>query len=163
MRQDRGTNGEHRSSALWGKGSRGLTRGNALWGRGGRGAVALFALVAIMVPTAGTASSGNSAVVPASLLQRAQADQNGSFDVIITAEKNRSSRDIAKDAENEHAKVKRQFKSISGVSVSVSGKDLLKLARNSHVLSIVPDQQLKAFPWDRLQALKTRPQTYNTG
>jgi serine protease AprX len=144
MRQDFGTNGEHRSSGLWGKGSRGETRGNALWGRGGRGAIALFALVvSVIVPAAGVAGSQTSAVVPASLLARAQANPNGVFEVIVQADRGHSSNEVASAAQAEKAKIKRTFRSISGASVSLSGKAVLKLARHPHILSIVPDTKLE--------------------
>jgi hypothetical protein len=44
MRQERGSNGSIRSSALWGKPSKGESLSSALWGKGGRGIVATLAI-----------------------------------------------------------------------------------------------------------------------
>jgi serine protease AprX len=145
MRQECGTPGEHRSSALWGKGSRGQTRGNALWGRGGRSAIALAVLAfSVMLPTAGMAGGDVKVVVPASLLQAATANPDGTFDVIVVGTKGNSGGEMAKRAANENGKVKRAFRSIDGAAATVTGKALLKLARDSHIQSITPDVKLHA-------------------
>src|SRR5918996_155539 len=60
MRQERGSNGSIRSSALWGKPSKGETRSSALWGKGGRGIVALLAVAMMVTPMAAVAGSGSS-------------------------------------------------------------------------------------------------------
>ena len=66
-RQDRGSSGDLRWSALWGKtgrgkaaaqSSRGEVRSSALWGKGGRGALAIFTLAVafgLVAPAAGVA------------------------------------------------------------------------------------------------------------
>jgi serine protease AprX len=83
------------------------------------------------------------AFVPGSLLQAAQANPNGSFDVIVVGTKGNSGGEMAKRAANENAKVKKAFRSVNGAAVTVSGKDLLKLARDSHVGSITTDTKLR--------------------
>ena len=50
MRLDRGTNGETRQSALWGKPSKGETRSSALWGKPGRGFVVMALVLALAPP-----------------------------------------------------------------------------------------------------------------
>jgi serine protease AprX len=83
-------------------------------------------------------------VVPASLLQAAQTNPGGSFDVIVVGTKGNSSGEMAKRTANENGEVKRAFRSVNGAAVTVSGKALLKLARDSHIQSITPDVKLHA-------------------
>jgi serine protease AprX len=154
MQGDRGFEGEIRSSALWGKGSNGGSRSSALWGKkGGRSIATLTAtVVALMVPVAVASAASDSrsavrdenmALVPASLLAQAQANPDQSFDVIVQGEQGRSSSDIGDDVKSENGKLKKKFLTLSGVEATVTGKDLLKLARNSHVLAITPNAQAK--------------------
>jgi serine protease AprX len=132
------------------------TRANALWGRGDgkdrRARVALIASVAAVVCAfvpAALASNGNgngntTAFMPSTL--RAQATQNPTkiFNVIVRGKPGEKSASIATYFAKGQgtAKLKRQFYSIAGVSGSISGADLLKLAGNNHVLSIFPDATL---------------------
>ncbi len=60
-RDNNGTGGQVRSSALWGTGNRGGdSRANALWGKGGRGFAAfMLVLVATAVPLAGAGKGSN--------------------------------------------------------------------------------------------------------
>jgi serine protease AprX len=150
MRLDQERTGEDRSSALWTKGGRektadserGNVRSSALWGKGGRGFVALLALlVALMVPAAGTAHNRGeiSAYVPSSLLAEAEANPDNLFRVIVQGTRGNSSAKIAERVLNENGKLKRKFLSISGVAVVLSGKNLLKVAHDSHVFAITRD------------------------
>jgi serine protease AprX len=115
------------------------------------------AVLALVLPVSGlAASAGNgvgngqgsgSALVPQSLLDQAAANPSGMFNVVVTANLGTSSASAGSDVNNEnksdgHGKLKRQFRSVNGVSASVSGKTLLKLAKKSWVQSIVPDQNL---------------------
>ncbi len=156
-----------RGNALWGSGRSGNdARASALWGKGGRGYVALLAFaIALAVPVSGVAggspkgapatvpsavpsipasapansNGNNTALVPAGLLAQAQANPDQVFHVIVQGTKGNSSNTIASDVSNQNGKLKRKFLSISGVSADLTGKDLLKLARHPHVLSITPD------------------------
>jgi serine protease AprX len=142
-----------RSSALWGKRSSGQ-RSSALWGKGGRGFVALLALAtAMLVPASGFADSGSSsnsgsgghsAVVPAGLLADAQAHPEKSFQVIVQGTREESSGRVAEKVKNNGGSLKRQFRSIAGVSATLSGRELVRLARDSKVLAITPDAPVKA-------------------
>src|SRR5687767_6492626 len=60
-RDNGGTQGQVRSSALWGTGNRGGdSRANALWGKGGRGFAAfMLVLVATAVPLASAGKGSN--------------------------------------------------------------------------------------------------------
>ena len=143
MRHERPSiGGEVRSSALWGKGSGGQSRGSALWGRGGRSGVALLVLlITIIVPAAGIAGEDR-ALVPSDLLAAAAANPNQTFEVIVQGEKGRSSSDIADRVANRNGKLKKAFRSISGVSATVTGEGLLELARDSHVSAITRNAKL---------------------
>jgi serine protease AprX len=100
----------------------------------------------LVVPVAGSASSGpggNSgpggavrAFVPDSLLAQAAANPFKEFDVIVQGNRDRSVSDTGKEVVNENGKLKRKFLSVKGVQASIRGKDLLKLATNSHIAAI---------------------------
>jgi serine protease AprX len=143
---------------------RGEVRSNALWGTGNRGgehrskgperdrsrgfAVVVAAVVAFAIPTAGMADSGPSgnsgsggqkATVPKGLLEKAAANENATFNVIVQAERGRSSERIADRVRSEKGKVKSKFRSISGVAAEVTGRQLRRLAEDSDVFAITPD------------------------
>jgi serine protease AprX len=132
------------------------TRANALWGRGAgkdrRARVALIASVAAVVCAfvpAALASNGNgngntTAFMPSTLQAQATQNPDKIFNVIVRGKPGEKSASIATYFAKGQAtaKLKRQFYSIAGVSGSISGADLLKLAGNNHVLSIFPDATL---------------------
>jgi serine protease AprX len=146
MRQDRSIRRGVRANALWGR--RGESRSNALWGSGKRGMLMLALAAMFVVPVAGSAASGksgsDSAVVPNSLLTAAAANPEQMFDVIVQGNKDRSVSDTGNEVTNENGKLKRKFLSLNGVQASISGKDLLKLARDSHVLAITRNVPVQA-------------------
>src|SRR5437764_3177728 len=86
---------ESRSSALWGTGNRGGgQRSSALWGKGGRPfvtlAIAAFALSLPMAALAdggsgkgGPTLDGNGTYVPQALLDKAEANPDTTFQVIV--------------------------------------------------------------------------------
>jgi serine protease AprX len=142
MRQDRTIRRGVRANALWGR--HGESRSNALWGSGKRGWVTLALAAMLVVPVAGSASSGDSgkdkgAFVPPSLLAKAAASPLQTFDVIVQGDKGSSSSDVSTEVSKENGKSKKGFMSIVGVQASISGKDLLKLARHPHIVSITRD------------------------
>jgi serine protease AprX len=158
MRPDRETTvGGVRWSALWGKtgrgkavaeSSRGDVRSSALWGKGGRGALAVFSLalaIGLVVPTAGVAKKGPShgpavkASIPDGLLAQAKAKPNATFKVIVQGKRGKKSADVGLRVKDEKGKVKRSFKSITGVSANLSGRAIVKLAQRSDILAITPD------------------------
>jgi serine protease AprX len=151
MRHERGSSGGTRASALWGKGSKSESRSSALWGKkGGRSAVTFASLaVALTLPVAGLASGGSGgsgsnefkAFVPAPLLSDAQANPDKAFNVIVQAEQGKKSKDIADDVSS-NGKLKRSFRTVQGVSATLTGKQLVQLARNSHISAITADQKL---------------------
>ncbi len=145
MRQDRTIRRGVRGNALWGR--RGESRSNALWGSGKRGMITLALAAMLVVPVAGSASSGGNsgpgggkgAVVPNSLLARATSNPLQMFDVIVQGDKKSSSADVADEVRKGNGNGMRRFMSVAGVQASISGKDLLKLARNSHITAITPN------------------------
>ena len=107
-RDNSGTRGQTRSSALWGTGNRGGdSRANALWGKGGRGFAAfMLVLVATAVPLAG-AGKGSKEPQPlfepttsiAYLEAKAATEPNSLVNVIIqSAEGVDEAEDAFKDA-----------------------------------------------------------------
>jgi serine protease AprX len=100
----------------------------------------------LVVPVAGSASSGSNsgpgegyAVVPASLLANAAANPLASFDVIVQGDKDSSSSRVADEVRKENGNSKRRFMSVHGVQASLTGAQLLKLAKNSHIVAITPN------------------------
>jgi serine protease AprX len=146
MRHEHPLNGGDRSSALWGRGGR-ETRSSALWGRGGR--IALLAvLVSIVIPAAGIAGDAPSAAVPSDLLAAAAAHSDSRFDVIVQGSSGRSSADVAGAVTSENGQLKRRFGSINGVSASVSGAQLLKLARHPNVFAITRNDKVSLTTYE---------------
>src|SRR3954468_10260845 len=149
MRHDRNLRGGVRANALWGR--RGESRSNALWGSGKRGMLMLALVAMLIVPMASNASSSDSgkalAFVPDSLLAEAAASPLQQFDVIVQGTRDRSVNDTGKEVTNNNGQLKRSFLSVSGVEASVSGKDLLKLARNSHVAAITRNVPVRAMAY----------------
>src|SRR6266508_1678083 len=145
-RQDRGSSGDLRWSALWGKPSRGETRSSALWGKGGRGFLAtLVVAVGLAAPVAyadsGSGSPSFKAYTTPGLVEDAQATPRATFDVILVGA-DRPSGWLAKQIANfdsTKAKVRKQYRSINGVAARLTGSQILALARNGHVDSITYD------------------------
>jgi serine protease AprX len=148
MRHDRSLRRGIRANALWGR--RGESRSNALWGSGKRGMITLALAAMLVVPMASSASSSDgkaSAFVPDSLLVEAAASPLKQFDVIVQGTRDRSVQDTGKEVTNENGSLKRSFLSVSGVEASITGKDLLKLARNSHVAAITRNVPVRAMAY----------------
>jgi serine protease AprX len=150
MRHDRGIGRGVRANALWGR--RGENRSNALWGSGKRGMLTLALAAMLIVPMASSASSSSSgktsAFVPNSLLAAAAANPLQEFDVIVQGTRDRSSSDTGKEVTNSNGKLKRSFLSVDGVEASIAGKDLLKLATNSHVAAITRNVTVRAASYE---------------
>src|ERR671936_328841 len=147
MRQDRGSYGGIRWSALWGKPSKGETRSSALWGKGGRGFLATLVVGAPLAAPAAYADGSASfkAYTTPGLIAAAQAKPKATFDVVLMAS-DRPSTWLAKQVasfDSPKAKTRRQYKSISGVAARLTGSQVLTLARNGHVSSITYDAPLQ--------------------
>jgi serine protease AprX len=167
MRLDRDKNGETRQSALWGKPSKGETRSSALWGKPGRGFVILALVAALAAPVAATAGeSGRSvqaarALVPASLIEDAQAHPTKVFSVIVQGSRGTKSSAVASAVGNaisaKPGKAKglmKSFRSVNGVSAELTGAQIVDLAKRPGILAITPDGRI------RLSAQYTNGQTW---
>jgi hypothetical protein len=166
MRQVSGTRGTLRGSALWGK-PKGESRCSALWGKPGRGFVLMALVVALAAPVAATAgSSGRSvqaarALVPASLLEDAQAHPAKVFSVIVQGSRGTKSSAVAGVVNNSLAArpgkakgVRKSFTSLSGVSAALTGAQLVDLAKRPGILAITLDARVQ------LSAQYTNNQTW---
>ncbi|MGZ8717174.1 MAG: hypothetical protein ACXWYO_08700, partial [Gaiellaceae bacterium] len=156
-----------RSNALWGRGSRGESRSNALWGRGGRRAgstIASFAIVCALAASAtaaGAGSSGNGgggfgnlkSFVPPELLSSIQQNPKQSFDVILQGDRKTRSHGFvqkiiqdksgASDENVGAGAVKREFLSVSGARLTLTGRQIMRLARTGLAEAIVPNETVK--------------------
>ncbi|MGH3093537.1 MAG: S8 family serine peptidase [Gaiellaceae bacterium] len=147
MRQERGSNGSTRSSALWGKGPKGESRSSALWGKGGRGFAALTVLVLALVAPA---TAGAGAFVPKGLLDQAAANPGAELQVIIVGAPGVDADEIEKEKmRGRHGKrvgrVHDEFEeALDGVAARVTGAELLALAQESGIESITPDAPVVA-------------------
>jgi serine protease AprX len=166
MRLNRANDCGDRSNALWGRGSRGEARSNALWGRGGRRAGAVISAVAVfaMASVAGASLNGGSsdgggtsglkAYVPDTLLSSIAQDPKQSFDVIVQGDRKQSSSVLiqkvlsdtsgSSDEVVQGSDVKQKFNSIDGAELTLTGRQILRLARNGMATSIVPNETVKA-------------------
>ena len=165
---------EDRSNALWGRGSRGESRSNALWGRGGRRAgalvsvVAMFAVASVAVAGSGGGSSDGGArydklksYVADTLLSSIAQDPGQSFDVILQGDRKESTpgflRKILDDKSGSSdenitpSDVKQQFDSIDGAELTLTGKQILRLAHNGAATSIVPNETIAASGYSNSQ------------
>src|SRR5579864_4448759 len=151
MRHSRANNPGDRSNALWGRGSRGEQRSNALWGRGGRRAgvataslVVLFAMAAGATAANGGSSGGNlKAYVPASLSDAITQNPSGTYDVIVQGDKKGNANGLYKKLTSNGtsaASVRQQFASIDGVQASLTGQQILSLAKKPFVTSVMPNE-----------------------
>jgi serine protease AprX len=103
----------------------------------------------LVVPVAGSAAlgvPGSSAVVPKSLLAQAAANPTQQFNVIVQGDKD--SKGAQDDVQSGGGNVKKRFLTVAGVSASLSGADLLKLAKNPHITAITPDVKVSAAAYE---------------
>jgi serine protease AprX len=137
--------GESKASALWGK--RSGSRGSALWGKGGRGFIAAALVLVIAAgafPANAEARRGGSirAFVTPPLLDAAKKYPKRSFQVIVQGEENKDSGDVVRKIHGffeRNPQIRDQFDLISGVSVKLTGAQVVKLAKKSYIAAITPD------------------------
>jgi subtilisin family serine protease len=118
-------------------------RSSALWGRGGRSTIALLALVvSVVIPASGIASDGPDASVPAELLAAAEANPDATFNVIVQGRREETSDRTTEEIRENGGQLKKAFRSINGAAAKVTGRQLLKLADDSHVTVITRDDRV---------------------
>jgi len=138
-----------RASALWGSGKRGTgSRSNALWGSGKRRTALLATLaLVVLVPLGAAASPAKagdpSAFVTPTLLASAQSNAAGSFDVIVQGKGGNQAAKAIADVLGVSKKTYKDFRSIDGVAVQLSGAQLLALAADKHITAITPDARVR--------------------
>jgi serine protease AprX len=137
-----------RASALWGSGKRGTgSRSNALWGSGKRRSMLLATLALVVAVPLGAAASPSSAGAPTafvtpSLLASAQSNAAESFSVIVQGKGGNQAAKAVDDALGVKKDFK-NFRSLDGVAVELSGAQLLALASDKHVTAITPDARVR--------------------
>ena len=131
----------------------GGTRASALWGTGGRGPrktgafLAVAAVVLCLPLSAGARSLGSggpSANVPEDLRAAAQANPEQTFSVIVQSGGGATSEDVAGtvDDASQPGHVKSEFHELSSVSASLTGAQLLRLAKFPKISAITLDAEV---------------------
>src|SRR5918995_4743163 len=154
-RDNGGTGGQVRSSALWGTGNRGGdSRANALWGKGGRGFAAfMLVLVATAVPLAGAGKGSQKPLstpsyVDAYLTGMAENHPNTLVKVIIQSSAGvNDARDAFRAADRADSRLdresfKNEFKFVSSVAVTLKAKKVPVIAKKPG-LTITYDSPVK--------------------
>jgi serine protease AprX len=157
MRLVRAEKGGDRSNALWGRGSRGELRSNTLWGRGGRRAGAVLATLALACSFAATATADHGgsgtgpfgtlkAYVPDTLLSAIQQNAKQSYDVIVEGAPTQKSAALAARfgaAGIAPGQVKQQFQSIDGLHATLTGNQIVALAKTPFVSAILANEAVE--------------------
>jgi serine protease AprX len=137
-----------RGSALWGSGKRGTgSRGNALWGSGKR-RTALLATLALMltVPLGASALPGADkaeAFVAPGLISAASSRPTETFAVIVQGKAGNQAAHAVAQVMGLSLKNVRELRSIDGVSVELTGSQILALAADKHVVAITADARVR--------------------
>jgi serine protease AprX len=131
-------NGDHR---------RGV-RASALWGSGKRRTALLAALALVVLVPLGAAATpskagGPSAFVTPTLLTSAQSNATANFDVIVQGKGGNQAAKAIADVLGVSKKTYKDFRSIDGVAVQLSGAQLLALAADKHITAITPDARVR--------------------
>jgi hypothetical protein len=130
-------------------------RANVLWG-GGKKVRLTFAtlLIALLAIAAGNVRGAHAENTPSytsqGLVGDATTNPSALFDVIVQGEKGRKTDDVAKEVKDvlksqrgRGSALKRKFVSIAGVSATLTGAQILKLAHYSWVASITLDSKVE--------------------
>jgi serine protease AprX len=111
--------------------------------------VAVLALaVSIVIPAAGIAGEKQTARVPNDLLAAAKANPDASFNVIVQGNKGSKSDDVGSSLKDNGGQLKRMFRSVSGVSASLTGKELVRLANHPKIRAITRDARMRTLAVD---------------
>jgi serine protease AprX len=137
-----------RASALWGSGKRGTgSRSNALWGNGKRRMVLVTTLaLALVVPLGATAGGGPKkleAFVAPNLLASAQAHPGDTFSVIVQGHGGNQAAKAVADVLGISKKSAKEFKSIDGVAVDLTGAQVLDVAADKQVTAVTLDSRVR--------------------
>jgi serine protease AprX len=119
-----------------------------LWGSGKRRTALLATLaLVVLVPLGASASPSKadapSAFVTPSLLSAAQSSAEGSFDVIVQGKAGNQAAKALADVLGTDKKAYKDFRSIDGIAVQLSGAQVLALAGDKHISAITPDSRVR--------------------
>jgi serine protease AprX len=144
----------------------------------GRAALLLSLVTAFAIPAAGIAANGtprfggphgpavstgapatgpthfggsNGPVVPDSLIAAAQANPNASFRVIVQGKQGERTGQVQTEVGGQNGKWRKSFRAISGGAATMTGKDLIRLARRASVLAITLDAPVKTADYQDAQ------------
>ena len=122
---------------------------------------ALLAALAAGVSSARAGSKNVAAIVPDGLLQAAKQNANGVFDVLVTGDGTEKSYKVAdkvarmlgkgEDRSALAGSLIAQFATVSAVEVKLQGKDVVKLAKQPGLLSVVPNSSVTRQGYDNGQ------------
>ena len=125
-------------------------RANALWGRGGRRASALAATVLCALGAAAAAAgapgqpAAAGAFVQPALLDSIAQGAAPSYDVIVeTSDRKVTGAGFLKKVGLSSAQLRRQFQSVNGDELKLTGPQILALAKTKYVAAIVPNEQVE--------------------
>jgi serine protease AprX len=166
-RDNCGTQGRVRSSALWGTGNRGGdSRANALWGKGGRGfAVFMLMLAATVVPLASAGNDHQAPTAPSYVdpyltgmaenqpnsLVKAIIQSSQGVDGALDAFESADELDGGGDAEA----LKRELGFVGAVAVTMKAKKIVKLAERIPGLTITYDSSVELSDFSSSQVWPT--------
>jgi serine protease AprX len=134
---------------MWGQPGDNCTEGRqtALWGRGKRGAVAALTVAALAVPVVAQAAPTTppntaGAHLSGTLLADAKASPGKKFRVIVELKKNANRGGFATKVRG-LGSLKREFRSINGVSAELPGAAIVALSRLGDVFAITRDARIE--------------------
>ncbi len=117
--------------------------------------VVVLASVLAAGASAGSSVKAPTAQVPADLLQAAQAKPNKMFKVIVQGRSTTGSSTVASDVRSTGVAVHRKFQVISGVSATLPGKLILRLAKVRDIAAITPDVQVQTTDYQNSEMWRT--------
>jgi serine protease AprX len=101
-----------------------------------------------MTQVAGNAGGG---FVTPGLLAQAQTNPNATFKVIVQGKKGDRSEDVGNDVQGSNGQQRKSFRSIAAVAATLSGKDIVKLLKKSHVLAVTWDRPIHTTAYENAQ------------
>ena len=138
-------------------------RSNALWGDGRKKLMTILSTLVVAVTViAGTAVPASAterlAYVTPSLLVEASSNPDRLFNVIVQAAPGKNTADVAgevtkvqKDVPGSGSSLKRRFLSIEGTSATLTGKQILQLAKRSGIDSVTADSKVELTTYTHSQ------------
>ena len=95
-------------------------------------------------------NDGGGYVTPG-LLAQAQANPNTTFKVIVQGKRGDRSENVGSDVSGSNGRTRKSFRSITAVAASITGRDLVRLLKRSHVLAVTLDRPMHATAYQDAQ------------